>query len=117
MVMDNTLSSIPASVVKPRVEPVSAAAILRKGAQHIEDRAASRDQPEGERSMDRCVKAFNAMFGKDLTETEGWQFMELLKMARSAAGAHNPDDFEDGSAYCALAGEAAAAAAKGRANG
>lgn len=88
--------------------PVTAAGILRKGAQHIEDRAASRDQPEGERSMARCVRAFNAMFGKDLTETEGWQFMELLKMSRSAVGTHNPDDFEDGSAYCALAGEAAA---------
>lgn len=86
---------------------VNAAEILRKGAQHIEDRAASRDQPEGERSMARCVKAFNAMFGKDLTEVQGWQFMELLKMARSAVGTHNPDDFEDGSAYCALAGEAA----------
>ena len=61
--------------------PVTAVDILRKGAQHIEDRAASRDQPKGERSMARCVKAFNAMFGKDLTETEGWQFMELLKMA------------------------------------
>lgn len=88
--------------------PANAADILRKGAQHIEDRAASRDMPEGERSMARCVKAFNAMFGKDLTEVQGWQFMELLKMSRSAAGAHNPDDFEDGSAYCALAGEAAA---------
>ena len=88
--------------------PVTSVDILRKGAQHIEDRAASRDMPEGERSMARCVKAFNAMFGKDLTEIEGWQFMELLKMSRSAAGAHNPDDFEDGAAYCALAGEAAA---------
>lgn len=88
-----------------------AADILRKGAQHIEDRAASRDQPEGERSMARCVKAFNVMFGKDLTETQGWQFMELLKMSRSAAGAHNPDDFEDATAYAALAGESAARAA------
>lgn len=92
-----------------KASAANAASILRAGAQHIEDRAASRDRPEGERSMARCVKAFNAMFGKDLTEVQGWQFMELLKMARSAAGKHNPDDFEDGSAYCALAGEAAAA--------
>lgn len=92
------------------MKPVSAADILRKGAQHIEDRAASRDIPEGERSMLRCVKAFNTMFGKDLTEVQGWQFMELLKMSRSAVGSHNPDDFEDGTAYAALAGEAAAIA-------
>ena len=94
------------------MKPVSAADILRKGAQHIEDRAASRDMPEGERSMARCVKAFNAMFGKDMTETEGWQFMVLLKMARSVGGAHNPDDYEDGTAYNALAGETAAIAAR-----
>lgn len=97
----------PAPSLKTPVLP-AAPDILRKGAQHIEDRAASRDMPEGERSMARCVKAFNAMFGKDLTEVQGWQFMELLKMARSAAGDHNPDDFEDGTAYAALAGEAAA---------
>lgn len=93
---------------KQAAASVNAADILRKGAQHIEDRAASRDMPEGERSMARCVRAFNAMFGKDLTEVQGWQFMQLLKMSRSAVGTHNPDDFEDGSAYCALAGEAAA---------
>lgn len=96
---------IPPAKAKPAVDAVM---ILRAGAQHIEDRAASRDLPEGERSMARAVKAFNAMFGKDLTEVQGWQFMGLLKMSRSAAGAHNPDDYEDAAAYAALAGEAAA---------
>lgn len=78
----------------------------------MKDRAASRDC-DGERSMARCVNAFNAMFGHKLTVVEGWQFMELLKMARSVGGAYREDDFVDGVAYAALAGEAAADAAAG----
>lgn len=79
--------------------------ILAAGAKHLADRAATRDQPEGERSMARTVAAFNAMYRKDLTVEQGWQFMVLLKMARSAAGAFNLDDYEDGAAYFALAAE------------
>lgn len=78
-----------------------------QAAAEMKDRAASRDC-DGERSMERTVKAFNAMFGKDLTTVQGWQFMELLKMARSVGGAYREDDFVDGVAYAALAGEAAA---------
>ena len=78
---------------------------LEKGVQHMKDRAAQRDSADGERSMAACVNAFNAMFGKDLTETQGWQFMVLLKMARSR-NKFNPDDYEDGAAYTGLEGEA-----------
>ena len=84
---------------------IAADTILQNAAAEMLDRAASRDTPEGERSMGRCVKAFNAMFGTELTETQGWQFMELLKMARSAGGEFRLDDFTDGVAYAALAGE------------
>lgn len=84
---------------------IAASTILHNAAAEMQDRAASRDTPEGERSMGRCVKAFNAMFGTELTETQGWQFMELLKMARSAGGEFRLDDFTDGVAYAALAGE------------
>ena len=56
---------------------------LRRAAQHIEDRAAARDKPEGERSMGRCVAAFNAITGHALTERDGWLFMVALKMARA----------------------------------
>jgi len=83
----------------------TAPSILEKGAQHMRDRASQRDTPDGERSMARTVKAFNALFGYDLTETEGWRFMELLKISRSVNG-FNVDDYEDGAAYAALAGEA-----------
>lgn len=78
---------------------------LEKGVQHMKDRAAQRDSEHGERSMKATVDAFNAMFGHSLTETQGWQFMVLLKMARSR-NKFNPDDYEDGAAYTGLAGEA-----------
>lgn len=89
------------------VAPVSAPAILRDAAQAIDDRAALRDCPQGERSMARCVAAFNAITGHALTEVEGWHFMELLKLARATAGGHHLDDHTDRVAYAALAGEAA----------
>lgn len=79
---------------------------LNQAVKEMADRAASRDTG-AERSMDRAVNAFNAMFGKDLTTVQGWQFMELLKMARSVGGDFRADDFTDGAAYAALAGEQA----------
>lgn len=48
----------------------------------IGDRAASRDQPDGERSMARTVAAFNALTGHRLSERDGWLFMVTLKAAR-----------------------------------
>lgn len=87
--------------------PVTAPDILRAAAEAIGDRATLRDQPTGERSMARCVAAFNAMTGHQLTEVQGWEFMELLKMARSQGGRHHADDYVDRCGYAALAGEAA----------
>ncbi len=90
----------------------TAAEILRKGAGHIEDRVASRDCAEsGERSMSKTVNAFNALYGYEITEEQGWQFMCLLKKARASQGGHNADDYEDDAAYAALAGECAGAKA------
>ena len=85
----------------------TAPAILRDAAQAIDNRAALRDCPQGERSMARCVAAFNAVTGHALSEVEGWHFMEVLKLARATAGGHHLDDHTDRAAYAALAGEAA----------
>lgn len=83
--------------------------ILRKSISHMEQRAASRDQAEGERSMARTVQAFNALTGHSLTERDGWVFMVQLKMARACTTQVGvPDDYEDGAAYVALAGESVA---------
>ena len=85
---------------------MNASDILKRAAQHMEDRAAARDKPEGERSMARTVTAFNALTGHSLSERDGWLFMAVLKAARACSTASGvADDYEDGAAYFALAGE------------
>ena len=93
-----------------------AVSFLTAAAKHMDDRAATRDCPNGERSMGRAVNMYNAMTGGNMTEEQGWKFMVLLKLARSAQGECNPDDFEDAAAYAALAGEAATAEAEAAAH-
>lgn len=90
----------------PEIPTEDAVSILSEASHCIGERAAERDT-ESERSMEATVNAFNAMFGTNLTEVQGWQFMELLKMSRSRGGKFRLDDFVDGAAYAALAGEAA----------
>lgn len=82
--------------------------ILKAAAGHMQDRAATYDKPEGERSMGATVEAFKAVTGHQLTEEQGWLFMALLKAVRSQQGALRMDSYEDGAAYFALAGESAA---------
>ena len=73
----------------------------------LEDRGKERDQPNGERSMARCVSAFNAMTGHDLSTEDGWLFMVYLKHARMRGGAFRLDDYEDAVSYEALMAEEA----------
>lgn len=88
--------------------PVKADELLAVCGENIRDRVAVRDAA-GARTMRKTVAAFNALHGTDLTESQGWQFMEVLKIARSSQGGHCLDDYIDGAGYAALAGEAAAA--------
>lgn len=74
----------------------------------MKDRAATYDKPEGERSMGATVEAFRAVTGIRVTQEQGWLFMALLKAVRSQQGDYRADSYEDGAAYFALAGEAAA---------
>ena len=85
----------------------TAANILRAAIGHMDQRAATYDKPEGERSMGATVDAFLAVTGVHMTEEQGWLFMALLKAVRSQQGAYRADSYEDGAAYFALAGEAA----------
>jgi len=55
--------------------------------------------------MARAVTTFNSLTGHKLTEREGWVFMAILKLSRAQAGRHVMDDYIDGAAYMALAGE------------
>lgn len=80
---------------------------LSQAAKHMADRAATYDSPDGERSMEKTVAAFNALAGADLTESEGWLFMMMLKAARLTQRAtYHADSAEDLVAYAALMGEA-----------
>lgn len=83
---------------------LSAVKILNDAAECIGDRAAERDT-ENERSMLSTVNAFNAMYGTELTETQGWMFMVFLKASRANGGDFREDDYTDGASYFALAGE------------
>lgn len=92
-----------------RKTKMSASELLERAADHLKDRAATYDKPDGERSIGATVKAFNAITGDGAMNSEerGWLFMTILKMVRTQQGDYKADNYEDGAAYFALAGEAA----------
>lgn len=101
-------------VVNNRPNPkLLAPQILDLAQSAMKNRAEERDNhPNGERSMKACVEGFNALTGHELTEGQGWLFMAVLKIARSQGGKVNLDDYVDGAAYFALAGEAVSGPSK-----
>jgi len=103
------LDECPNCFFDPVVEDLCRASdILEKAASEMLNRGTTYDQPQGERSMGKTVAAFAAVTGVTMSEQQGWQFMELLKMVRSNQGGYRADSFVDGAAYASLAGEAAA---------
>lgn len=84
-----------------------AAEMLGRAAALVHERGQNYDKPEGDRSMGRTVAAFNAITGRDLSEAEGWLFMQQLKQVRlfTRSGYH-ADSAEDNIAYAALMAEA-----------
>jgi hypothetical protein len=91
---------------------VETARILEQAAVEQRARAEFYDAPNGELSMAKAVAAFNAVHSLGMTEVQGWQFMELLKMVRASQGKPRLDNFVDGCSYAALAGAAAMRTAK-----
>lgn len=87
--------------------PSTAPEFLRRAAEIMEERGKQYDKPEGERSMGKCVAAFNIVTGRDLTEAEGWLLLQILKDVRlwQRPGFHR-DSAEDAIAYAALKAEA-----------
>lgn len=85
----------------------SAEQLLRKAAEIMAERGKQYDSTgqQKERSMGRIIAAFNALYGTQLTEQQGWHFMVLLKLARQKDKPH-ADSMEDAIAYTALAAEA-----------
>lgn len=88
------------------VKPPTAAEILRKAADTMEERGKQYDSPSGERSMGKAVAAFNAITGRSLSTEEGWLLMGLVKSVRQyASGKRHEDSAIDSVAYAALEAE------------
>lgn len=80
---------------------------LQDAASVMAQRGKDYDKPEGERSMLATVTAFNAITNRELTESEGWLLMLLLKQVRqwNSPGFHE-DSALDSVSYSALLAEA-----------
>lgn len=91
-------------------DPKTAPEFLQRAQQHMDDRAVTYDNAQGERSMEKTVEIFNTLRNQQLTEADGWTFMAILKMVRANQGQFKSDNYEDLVAYTALLGEAEAKA-------
>lgn len=81
--------------------------LLTKAANIMAERGKQYDKPEGERSMGKCVAAFNVITGQNLTEAEGWLLLQILKDVRQwQRPGYHADSAEDCIAYAALKAEA-----------
>jgi hypothetical protein len=89
----------------------TAQAYLLKAIDTLGERGQQYDKSQQqERSMATIVTAFNQITGQDLTEAQGWAFMQVLKLVRLHS---NPKKFHEDSAldsiaYAALAAECGA---------
>ena len=105
--MKKTLECYRSHEEAAKVPEPKAAELLGRAAAHMHDRSATYDEPEGERSMGKIVTAFNAITGRDLTESEGWMFMQQVKLVRLfTRSEYHADSAEDNIAYAALLAEA-----------
>jgi len=98
---------VEAADTQPHFSTPSSIALLARAKGHQEQRAKDYDQPGGERSMGKTVAAFNIFTDRDLSESEGWLFMQILKDVRDrSVPAGHQDSIEDCVSYAALKGEA-----------
>jgi hypothetical protein len=83
----------------------TAAKLLSDAADLLVKRGRNYDSPQGERSMAKTVAAFNIISGHQITEADGWLFMETLKRVRSCTVGVHPDSLLDAISYAALRAE------------
>jgi hypothetical protein len=89
----------------PVPKPEPAIGFLEEARKAMEDRAKLRDTPQGERTAKKIAAVFNALTGHDLTESDAWTFLIVMKLVRAQTGKYNRDDYVDLSAYSSLKGE------------
>lgn len=96
--------------IKP---PHSFTEFLQNAIDLEKQRGADYDSPDGERSAARIAGAFNAITGYDLTESEVWLILSLLKQVRQWSNeAFHRDSAEDQVTYVALMSESLAVGKK-----
>lgn len=82
---------------------------LQQAKETMEERGKSydKDGDQEERSMAKAIAMFNLATGRDLTDSEGWMLMVLLKIVRQwSAEPYHHDSALDSVAYTALMAEA-----------
>ena len=86
---------------------MTAAELLRKAADTIEARGTQYDTTgiRQERSMPRICELFGEATGRQMTITEGYQFLIALKTARIERSPDHLDSYVDRLAYMALQDE------------
>lgn len=85
---------------------MQASQILEQGKTILDRRGQEYDKPTGERSMARIVAVFNAHHDTQLTEEQGWHFMQIVKDVRFfTKDSYHHDSMVDGVNYAALRGE------------
>ena len=103
---NSSLNDQYAEIEKVRQSHRTASEIADSALKHIRERAETYDQPTGERSAAKTAKAFNAITGKDITESEVWLLLQLLKDVRQwSREDYHQDSAEDCIAYAALKAE------------
>lgn len=90
--------------------PATAPDFLQSALQTLTQRGKDYDKPEGERSAAAVAVAFNAITGRNLTESEVWLVLQLVKDVRQwqNPGRYHADSALDCVAYAALKAEALA---------
>lgn len=85
---------------------MQASQILEQGKTILDQRGQEYDKATGERSMARIVAVFNAHHDTQLTEEQGWHFMQIVKDVRFfTKDSYHHDSVVDGVNYAALRGE------------
>ena len=85
---------------------MTAAELLRRAADTIEARGTQYDTGNNqERSMPRICEIFGEATGRQMTITEGYQFLIALKTARIERSPDHIDSYVDRLAYMALQDE------------
>lgn len=91
-------------------DPTDAQQFLLRAAELQQERGKQYDGANNkERSMGKTIVAFNAITGKNISESEGWLLLQLLKDVRQwTKKEYHADSAEDCIAYAALKAEALA---------